>query len=64
MVSASYISTNYDRVTKGYVGFIRIWEGGQLIFSESCKIVRLTIKDALKDAEIEKADILQLNGVA
>ena len=63
MVSASYISTNYDRITKGFVGFIRIWEGGQLIWSESCKIVRLTIKDAIQDAEIAKVELLEANGL-
>ena len=63
MVTASDISTNIDRITKGFVGFIRVWERGQLIYSESCKVVRLTAEDALQDAKLQKAEILELNGV-
>jgi len=36
---------------KQFIGFIDVYAGDKVIWSESTKIVRLTIKDAIDDAK-------------
>lgn len=57
MIKMTYISANYRRVENGYEGFVRIWDAGQLLYTRYCKIIRLTLEDAVDDAYQLKADI-------
>ncbi len=49
--------------TPSLMGFVHVYENGRFLYEEKTEIKRLTKKDAIRDAENLRAEILELNGV-
>lgn len=48
--------------TPSLMGFVHVYDGDRFIYEERTNIKRLTKKDAIRDAENLKKELLELNG--